>query len=157
MMKYETIVKSDYNSDRYDCVICDIDGTLAINQDRDIYDYDNVINDYADPRLLRILNNYLHNGTKVFFITGRENNDKCRKCTSGWLKKLFKGHEYIFDYSLLMRNLQDCRPDEVVKQEIYNDYIKNHYNVICVFEDKQSVVDMWRKEGLLCCQVANNI
>lgn len=30
MMKYETIVKADYNSDRYDCVICDIDGTLAI-------------------------------------------------------------------------------------------------------------------------------
>ena len=38
-------------------------------------------------------------------------------------------------------------------KELYEKYIKDSYNVLCVFDDRQKVVDMWREEGLLCCQV----
>ena len=38
----------------------------------------------------------------------------------------------------------------------YVNYIsfKNKNDVLCVYDDRQKVVDMWREEGLVCCQVA---
>ena len=33
--------------------------------------------------------------------------------------------------------------------------IKNEYNTLCVFEDSNKCVDMWRDLGILTCQVAN--
>ena len=41
-----------------------------------------------------------------------------------------------------------------IKKEIYDTYIKDKYYIATVFDDRNKVVDMWRKEGLLCCQVA---
>ena len=54
-----------------------------------------------------------------------------------------------------MRPFGDRRKDLIVKKELYMNHIHNNYDVICVFEDRQSVVDMWRELGLLCCQVAS--
>ena len=52
-----------------------------------------------------------------------------------------------------MRSRGDKRPDQVIKKEIYDKYIKDKFNVLCVFEDRDKVVEMWRDEGLLCNQV----
>ena len=136
-----------------DCVICDLDGTLAIDQERGWYDYDEVINDPIDPRLYKHLRFLLRSGVKIMFVTGREDNKICREMTSKWLDKYF----IYFDnsqYQLIMRNEADNRPDEEVKKELYEMYIKGQYNVLMVFDDRQVVVDMWRDQGLLCCQVA---
>ncbi len=54
-----------------------------------------------------------------------------------------------------MRKTDDFRPDEDVKKEIYNENIKNKFNVLYVFDDRNSVVNIWRNEGLTCLQVAN--
>ena len=53
-----------------------------------------------------------------------------------------------------MREDTDHRPDWQVKREIYEREIKDKYNVIGVFEDRQQCVDMWRSLGLTCFQVA---
>ena len=52
-----------------------------------------------------------------------------------------------------MRSKGDHRSDTEVKKEIYDKYIKDKYNILCVFEDRDKVVKMWRDEGLLCNQV----
>ena len=52
-----------------------------------------------------------------------------------------------------MREKGDHRGDEIVKKEIYDNQIKPIYDVMCVFDDRDKVVKMWRDEGLLCCQV----
>ena len=52
-----------------------------------------------------------------------------------------------------MRKKGDHRKDSIVKKELYEEHIKNRYEVLCVFDDRNQVVDMWREEGLLCCQV----
>lgn len=144
----------DYKEYLNDCVICDLDGTLAIDQNRSWFDYDKVIDDPVDPRLLRIIKNYLKQGIRVFFLTGREDKGNCRKLTSQWLKNHLGEFEYTFDYNLIMREKGDRRGDQITKKELYEKYIKDSYNVLCVFDDRQKVVDMWREEGLLCCQVA---
>ena len=144
-----------YNKEMYDCIICDLDGTLAIDQERGWYEYDKVINDPVDPRLLRVIKMYLKQHIRVFFVTGREDIGMSREMTRKWLQQhLSPEFEYTYDYNLLMRGKGDHRPDQITKKEIYESYIKGSYNVLCVFDDRQKVVDMWRDQGLLCCQVA---
>lgn len=143
-----------YMEDRCDCVICDLDGTLAINQNRGWYEYAKVIDDPVDTRLLRIIKNYLKQKVRVFFVTGREDIGVCREMTRTWLEKHLPEFEYVFDYNLIMREKGDRRGDQITKKELYERYIKDYYNVLCVFDDRQKVVDMWREQGLLCCQVA---
>ena len=45
-------------------------------------------------------------------------------------------------------------PDEVLKKRMLDKHIADKNDVLCVYDDRQKVVDMWRNEGLLCCQVA---
>jgi hypothetical protein len=78
-----------------------------------------------------------------------------------WLKTNIEGYERNkmssyggIKFELFMRNANDYRPDEIVKKEIYEREIKGKYDIICVFDDRNKVVDMWREEGFLCCQVA---
>jgi hypothetical protein len=52
-----------------------------------------------------------------------------------------------------MRKLNDNRPDDIIKKELYDQYIKGKYFVKFVLDDRDSVVRMWRNEGLLCLQV----
>ena len=44
--------------------------------------------------------------------------------------------------------------DWIIKKEIYDNNIKDKYNVLFVIDDRQQVVDMWRREGLVCLQCA---
>lgn len=42
----------------------------------------------------------------------------------------------------------ETRPDVLVKQEMLKEIDKE--NVLFVVDDRQSIVDMWRSEGLVC-------
>lgn len=88
--------------------------------------------------------------TTCIFLTGRP--EKCRQHTFDWLKDndLPLNDRDI----LLMRKDGDHRPDYEVKREIYEQEIKDQYNIVGVFEDRQQCVDMWRSLGLTCFQVA---
>ena len=37
---------------------------------------------------------------------------------------------------------------EIVKLDIYNRFVKDLYDVEAVFEDRQSVIEMWHEQGL---------
>ena len=43
--------------------------------------------------------------------------------------------------------------DTKVKYRLYNEQIRGRYNVRMVWDDRNSVVDMWRRLGLKCSQV----
>jgi hypothetical protein len=48
-------------------------------------------------------------------------------------------------------------PDDDLKKKWFNDLFptqKDIDDVVCVFDDRQKVVDMWRDMGLTCMQVA---
>jgi len=48
-------------------------------------------------------------------------------------------------------------PDDDLKKKWFNDLFptQDHVDdVVCVFDDRQKVVDMWRDMGLTCMQVA---
>jgi predicted kinase len=56
--------------------------------------------------------------------------------------------------ALHMRAEGDMRKDSIVKVEIFDREIRDKYNVIAVFDDRDQVVDAWRALGLAVFQVA---
>lgn len=140
-------------------IICDIDGTVAWMQGRSPYNQKEVLNDMPDIRMFQLLE-YLHkSGVEIIFISGREGTKQCKEDTIKWLNKYFKPKKYFFsfkkrdNFKLFMRQKGDYRPDEIIKKELFDNYILEHYDVICVFDDRNKVIDMWRENKLLTCQV----
>ena len=55
--------------------------------------------------------------------------------------------------NLEMRSEGDRRDDVIVKYEMIYDYKFTPDDVLCILDDRQGVVDMWRENGFLCLQV----
>jgi hypothetical protein len=53
-----------------------------------------------------------------------------------------------------MRSNGDYRSDEIVKEELFRARIQPRYSVGGVIDDRNRVVKMWRRIGLVCFQVA---
>ena len=142
-------IKDKYtNVKNGNAIICDIDGCAAHRTDRDWFEYEKVINDEADFAVRNIVNAFYEKGYKVFFVSGREGTAICKELTQRWL------HENGFKHdALLMRKEGDYRRDSIVKQEIYEQHIKDKYVVEFVLDDRDQVVSKWRELGLKCLQV----
>lgn len=136
------------NPQKPDAYLVDIDGTLAMKGDRDIYDgskahLDTVIEDVA--RVVR----GLHPGSCLIYVSGRS--DEHYGVTREWLD--VNGFP-VLD-GLYMRKAGDKRKDSIVKHELFNEHIRDHYNIRGVFDDRNQVVEMWREIGLTVFQVAD--
>lgn len=83
--------------------------------------------------------------------TGRS--ESCRLITIAWLKKHVFHNSSLFNYavSLKMRPLNDRSHDWELKERWLREA---KLKVELVFEDRDSVVAMFRKNGILCAQVA---
>ena len=58
---------------------------------------------------------------------------------------------------LFLRADKDYREDSIVKSEMLDKLIETegvNVNSLIIFDDRQSVVDMWRERGVTCFQVA---
>lgn len=149
-----------YNPDLPDCIIVDIDGTLAHMNGRSPYDYSQVSTDVVDVTVAGIVQKYYQRSPMeeipdayVVIVSGRD--ATCRAETEQWLKD----NNIPYD-ELYMRdpNQVDAKgnklDDTIIKREIYNDVIKPRFNVRFVLDDRDRVVKMWREEGLKVLQVA---
>jgi len=130
-------------------IIVDLDGTYAHRCDRQWFDYSKVDQDDLDITVDGIVRAYANMGYTILIVSGREGTEECRSKTLSWLDK----HNVPY-YDLMMRKQGDFRRDSIVKEEIYNNYIKDKFDVEFVLDDRQIVVDKWREMGLKCLQVA---
>ena len=131
-------------------VLSDLDGTLAIANGRRYNDFSRVITDRPDPIVKSLLEELSRAGNLLLFMTGRP--ALCRADTSRWIQDIagLPMHE------LLMRGNDDWSPDAELKHRLYREHIFGKYSIQLVLEDKRSVVDMWRQQGLRAFEVANN-
>jgi len=147
------------NPDLIPAIICDIDGTVSLRNGRSPFNYSKVKEDTFDPRMKEVLMKFINNHIPILFVSGREDIGDCRKDTEEWIKENLIGQykEKLsgkdWRWKLIMREKGDHRGDEIVKKELYDRQIKPIFNVLCIFDDRDKVVKMWRDEGLLCCQV----
>jgi predicted kinase len=128
-------------------VLCDIDGTLAHMVDRGPFDWARVGEDTIDPAIAIVVT-LLMGESHVIFMSGRDS--VCRPETEQWLADNGFRNNMLF-----MRPEGDMRKDNIVKRELYEEHIKDKFNVLFVLDDRNQVVDMWRNElGLKVLQVA---
>lgn len=138
--------------DAEDAVLVDIDGTLARMTGRSPYDFERVGEDEpieAIVELVGILRAY----AQVIFLSGRD--ESCRAQTEQWLDLHVDRDPDSNDEPLYMRPAGDKRRDSIVKAELFDQHIRDHYNVRYVLDDRKQVVRMWRDLGLTCLQVAD--
>lgn len=125
-------------------VLCDIDGTIAFkHEDRDIYNYTKVKDDYFNGILGTILAIMNQAGYRIVFLSGRE--DNCRKETEEWLDEKFNGA--FMPYTLLMRKAGDRRPDTEVKKEIFEaNFTKEE--ILLSIDDRPCMTRLWKDLGI---------
>jgi phosphoglycolate phosphatase-like HAD superfamily hydrolase len=137
-------------------VLFDIDGTLAnIDHRRSILEDDphNWIDFFAamggDSPNKAVVDLYhlLWTSTEheCVIVSGRP--DNYRKITEQW----FVWNNIPFS-RLIMRSQNDSRADHIIKEEILKALLEEGKEIAFVVDDRQSVVDMWRRNGLTCFQ-----
>lgn len=127
-----------------DCYLVDIDGTVALMQNRSPFEWGRVGEDLLNRDVAETVRK-LERNTEIIFMSGRDS--VCRKETEEWLKK----NGFVYK-ELFMRAEGDNRKDSIVKKELYENNILGKYNVIGVIDDREQVVSVWRSLGLTCFQ-----
>lgn len=132
--------------------ICDIDGTVASCEGiRSPYDYSRVSKDRPRKPVIDVLHDRHKAGKGLIFMSGRPDINNVRRDTEEWL------WTYIglpFE-ALLMRPADRLQiNDAIVKRDLFDDNIRGNYNIGVVLDDRDRVVNMWRRQlGLDCLQV----
>lgn len=87
---------------------------------------------------------------ELILVTGR--NEKFREITEQWF---FWNDIPVGE--MFMRKDNDSRADHIVKQEILEHLLAMGKNIALTVDDRQQVVDMWRRNGITClqCDVGN--
>lgn len=141
------------------CALFDIDGTLAnIDHRRNLLEGDRPNWRSFKERMgedtpnLPIVDLYktLWESRKFQLILVSGRGEEHRKITETWLTWNLIPFE-----RLLMRPLNDFRPDTDIKLEILGQLIREGKEISFVVDDRNSVVDMWRKNGITCLQCAD--
>lgn len=135
-------------------IIVDVDGTLAHGihgngreGHRKPFEWGKVGDDTLDEAVKEIVNNYADRGYEIIVVTGRDG--VAYEATSDWLTK----HGIKFNH-LFARAVGDNRNDAIFKKEIFDNHIKDNFNIKLVLDDRDRVVKMWRNLGLKVLQVA---
>ena len=135
-------------------IIVDLDGTLSdyghrvhLYKDKD-YDAFNKagIGDKPIENICNIVRRLHDEETEIVIMTARD--ETCRKDTSKWLRL----NDVPCD-KLIMRPIGDNSSDPICKLKLFKENFNNK-DIWFVLEDRNSVVEMWRDEGLTCLQVA---
>ena len=129
-------------------VICDLDGTLSLLNGRDPYNAATCDNDLLNEPVAAALKMAKQQGYQVILLSGREG--KFREPTVRFLDK----HQIGYDL-LLMRTSNDFRKDNIIKRELFEGEIQGKYFVEFLLDDRNQVVDMWRKDLHLPCFQVN--
>lgn len=142
-------------------VIADLDGTIALCDHRRHFvegpkkDWDSFfkecVNDTPNNPVISTLRALAESYYTIIIVSGRSAD--VRTQTEIWL------HTHSVPYNkLYMRPEKDYTPDDVLKFKMLQDIKKDlnfaDENILCFFDDRQKVVDMWRRNGFTCFQVA---
>lgn len=145
-VKNRPIIKPTFDSHLPDAVVFDIDGTLAHMGNRSPFDWMKVYVDDLNHIVAEQIEFHHSKGRKILIVTGRD--AVCRKVTEEWLE-LYGIH---FD-EMFMRPENNFQKDTIIKRNIYENEIKDKYNVLCVYDDRLSVIREWANLDVFCFSV----
>lgn len=148
--KYVQPKEVEYNPHLEDCILVDIDGTLANHEKRSPFEYHKCLRDKPNEGVVDLVKS-MSKDYEIIILTGRENityDDShmfrtVLDYTKEWLRLNSVPYHEIF-----IRSEGDHRKDYIIKKELYEKNIKDKYNVKFVVDDRWQVVKMWRELGL---------
>lgn len=129
-------------------VLVDVDGTVALRGSRSPYDESLLHEDAPNMPVIEVVRALSDAGFRLVFVSGRTQSSL--ESTTAWIRM----HVRRPIEQLYMREVGDDRRDALIKKDIYEDSIRDHFDILCVIDDRQQVVDSWRALGLTCLQVA---
>lgn len=127
------------------CVIFDIDGTLADKGTRNPFDWKAVVDDTLRKPVYEAYKMHKAKGDYIIICTGRDG--ICEKETREWLKK-----HNIEPHEFYIRKEGDVRPDWQIKEELWR-IISHRYNISLMYDDRDQVVEHARNLGFEVFQV----
>lgn len=128
-------------------IVVDIDGTLALHNNRGPFDFEAVETDDLNEPVAEFVNVMYAGFSEIILLSGRQS--EFRPHTERWLEKHLIGYT-----ELHMRAKDDRRSDCLVKAELFDQHVRDRFTVTQVLDDRNRVVYLWRKLGLQCWQVA---
>jgi len=142
-------------------VIFDLDGTLALIDKRralaakangkinwkTFFDPENIQLDEPNIPVIEMAKMLKAQGHSVVIFSGRDSISRTE--TIAWLIQF----GVPFDV-LKMRPEGSFTPDDVLKQDWLDQLFPDRSDVLCIFDDRDKVVNMWRSNGITCFQVA---
>ncbi len=149
-----------------DVVIFDLDGTLALIDDRralatkdngkmdwDVFfNPDNIGLDLPNLPVIKMAKTLHDQGFNIVIFSGRSKATKT--ATAKWLDK----HNVPFNVMKMRPTGHPWAfmPDDKLKQQWLDDIFPgtDKDRILTVFDDRDKVVNMWRDNGLTCFQVA---
>ena len=150
--RFTSIIESDPKD-----IIFDMDGTLADITHRRHYVeskpknwdafYRAMINDKPVEAVSMVAQLLKAAGHRIIIATGRP-----RRYNIPTLRFL-QDNDISYD-AVYLRGDTDYRPDTVVKEQMLHKMRDNGYNPTIAFDDRKSVVEMWRLNDLFVFQVA---
>lgn len=136
----------EYDDNLEECIIVDIDGTIAVLGDRSPYDTASCGGDTVNDAVANIVNMAYGHGYKVILVTGRSKEH--RNITRKWLEENGINYDKIY-----FREEGSKEKDYDLKEGLYREHIRNKYNVKYVIEDRPRNCRMWRRLGLEVLQI----
>ena len=138
-------------------IIFDVDGTLMDISHRKKFveqrpkDWDSfraeTPNDTPFTEIFEVATALQKAGHRIIIASGRNRSQR------GITLKQLMGNGLVFE-QIYMRSDNDYRPDTILKRELLDKMRANGYDPKIVFDDRTSVVQMWRDAGLKAVQVA---
>lgn len=142
--------------------IFDLDGTLAdqmhrrplLEQGDWAAYFDACPGDTPIRPVIEIMHALYWAGADLWVFSGRS--DRVRTQTIDWLRThtVFSKSDFR-EEQVVMRRAGDTRPDDAIKQEMLDNMLDvDRKRLVGVFDDRDRVVAMWRRNGIQCFQVA---
>lgn len=135
-------------------LVCDLDGSLCNVEHRRhlLPDWDAFFRDMdLDPVIepvAHIVRLYAQQpDIQVVLCSGRP--EEYRERTNKWLQAANISYDFLF-----MRKTGDMRSDVVVKKEMLQEMRRREFDILFTIDDRETVVALWRREGLVCLQAA---
>ena len=142
-------------------VIFDLDGTLALIDKRRVlaakpngkinwktfFAPENISLDEPNLPVIASFKAMKAAGFRVGIFSGRDSIS--RQQTEDWLAQHGIQPDFLF-----MRMQGSFTPDGVLKKEWLDQEMAAGHEIMCVFDDRDKVVKMWRENGISCFQVA---
>jgi phosphoglycolate phosphatase-like HAD superfamily hydrolase len=140
-------------------IIFDVDGTLMnVEHRRRFVDGSQqidwpmfeaeTVNDTRNEHIFEIAENMHDAGHSIVIVSARK--ERQRELTE---KQLSATMGVFWDF-MFMRPDDSYEPDHEFKQRVLDELIKADWKPDMVFDDRNQVVDMWRRNGIPCLQVA---